>query len=227
MAVGPCIEDSPCIDLSFTEDENLRADLVVSPDSSNCATCNPDGLYVPCHRSRFSEGVSNTPLPYYGGSITSTFGGIRIDLDVFADNTTEGTPIVITDNEQLQYTNNSGLVENCRFEFILGQTELNLRAGYRVKVGVKATWFGVADIAPVSGLYSGVGLGCSSFDEIDAVMPPFILDQNCEIAPGETLTLQWRMWAQWERDTAPEPAYDTALFTYYGAAAHIYAWTKG
>jgi hypothetical protein len=64
--------------------------------------------------------------------------------------------------------------------------------------------------------------------------PVSIFQQTTEIAAGETLTLQWRMYAAWNSldgtDGYPNGGgaeTPQEIYTYYGSRANIYTWTKG
>lgn len=235
---APCLANGDCVNLSMV-DGNLRADLVLDPSANNAAVCGPDGLFVPRSRSRYVEGTSNVPSGVDG--VSTGLAGISIDVEDFEAGNAAGTPIEITNTTTLTYTNTTAESEMCSFEFVMGQAEFDLRGGWQFDVGLKTSWSGPAALTPVSSLRTNVGFqtGLSAFDlaydslafvdPAGATFPQYVLGQMTVIAPGETLQLQWRMWARYLATGLPNAGSSQAqsVSVLFGSLARIRTWTQG
>lgn len=238
---GPCMMDGDCTEF-YMDGDNLRVDLVIDPSTNNAATCGVAGLFVQKHRMRFVIGYSNTVIPGVDG-LSQNIAGPRIDLVDWQAGAPglAGANRNITNTETITYQNTTNIPEFARFEMELGPSIFYQRAGWDLQVGLKTSWFGPADLAPISSLYTSVGLatggsafdlawdGSSYGDPVGTRHPPMTVSRDCTIAPGETLTLQWRIFAQYLAEGLPDTTgyIDQSINVIFGSTARIYAWSKG
>jgi hypothetical protein len=237
---GPCVMDGDCTEF-YMDGDNLRVDLVIDPSTDNAASCGLGGLFVQKRRARYVEGTSSTPMVVDG--VSTAIAGIHIDIDDWAAAAPglAGTPRNITETETIVYTNSTDITEVVRFEFMMGYATQYMRGGWDVHFGIKSSWFGPADLTPVSAFYTGQGFstGGSAFDQAYDASPypdpfghffaPMAQSGACEMAPGETLTLQWRIFALYEAPGLPTTSGYKAneIIIVLGSTARVFAWSKG